>query len=310
MKILVTGGAGYIGSVLVPALLGAGHDVAVVDNLMWGQDTALAACCASPRFEFFRGDARDDLVVHPLVAWANAVIPLAALVGAPLCDRDPVGAVSTNADAVSLLVKAMSPGQWMVIPISNSGYGASPGEECTEETPMRPVSLYGRTKVEAEEIALEHGNAVSLRLATVFGMSPRMRLDLLVNDFVYRAITDRALVLFEPHFRRCFVHVRDVAGAFLHALRHFGDMRGRAFNVGLSSANLTKLELCQRVRHQVPDFHYVVAQSGSDPDKRDYVVSNARIEATGWRPQHSLDDGIKELVKGMRMLRGHAHRNA
>jgi nucleoside-diphosphate-sugar epimerase len=196
------------------------------------------------------------------------------------------------------------------MPITNSGYGiGEAGKECTEESPLRPISLYGRTKVEAEKIALDRGNAISFRLATVFGMSPRMRIDLLVNDFVHRAVTDRTVVLFEAHFKRNYIHIRDVARAFLHGIDNFDIMKDLAYNVGLSDANISKSQLCDRIRKHVPSFVFLEAAVGEDPDKRDYVVSNARIEQTGFRPQYSLDDGIRELIKGYRMIRNSVYGN-
>ena len=309
MRILCTGGAGYLGSILVPAMLDVGHKVIVLDNFRWGQNS-LAHVCANHRLEIERGDAREPGTLKRLLRSADVIVPLAALVGAPLCDADQMGAVSTNQGAIETLCELAAPEQRIVVPISNSGYGiGEPGKECTEESPLRPVSLYGRTKVAAENVALGHGNAISLRLATVFGMSPRMRLDLLVNDFVHRAVNDRAIVLFEAHFKRNFIHVRDVARVFLHAIDNFDSMKDRAYNVGLSDANLSKLELCERIKTRVPTFTFVEAQVGKDPDQRDYIVSNARIEATGFRPAFSLDDGIVELVKGFRMIRNSRYGN-
>jgi len=309
-RILVTGGAGYIGSILVPALLAAGHRVAVLDNFMFRQ-SPLNHLCVEPGFDVVRGDARDEAVLRPLLREADIVLPLAALVGAPLCDQDKNGAESTNLGAIRTMLGLLSADQRVLVPITNSGYGiGEPGQYCTEESPLRPISLYGRTKVAAETAVLARGNAISFRLATVFGMSPRMRLDLLVNDFVHRAVTDRTIVLFEAHFRRNYLHVRDVARAFLHGIGHFESMRDRAYNVGLSDANLSKLELCQRIQQHVPKLVYLEAPVGEDPDKRDYIVSNARIETTGFRPTYSLDDGIHELIKGYRMLRSNAYGNA
>jgi len=302
MRILITGGAGYIGSVLTPALLRRGWQVTVVDTFADG-NAYLAPCCADANFEPVRGDARDMRLMKELVAQADVVMPLAALVGAPLCARDEIGATSLNRDAVINLVDLVSPSQLVVYPTSNSGYGVGDSNAyCTEESPLRPVSLYGRTKVEAEAAVLEC-TGVSLRLATVFGMSPRMRLDLLVNDFTWRAMTDRAVVLFEAHFRRNYIHVRDVAKAFIHALDNYESMKGEPFNVGLSEANLTKSELCERIARHVPGFVYLEAPIGEDPDKRDYIVSNEKLERTGWRPDWGIDAGILELVKGFRMLR-------
>jgi nucleoside-diphosphate-sugar epimerase len=308
-SILVTGGAGYLGSIIVPELLAAGHRVMVLDSFMYLQNS-LAHVCANLNFDVINGDARSVETLKPLVEGADYVLPLAALVGAPLCKKDPIAATTTNRDAIATLTKLMSPQQRIVMPITNSGYGVGEqGKECTEDSPLRPVSLYGVDKVEAEKIVLGRENSVSLRLATVFGMAPRMRIDLLVNDFVYRAVTDRAVVLFEAHFKRNFIHVRDVARAFMHAIDKFDAMRGRPFNVGLSDANLSKAELCDRIREHVPNFQYLEAPIGEDPDKRDYVVSNARIEATGYAPKHSLDDGIQELIKGFRMIRNTVYGN-
>ncbi|MGF1475451.1 MAG: NAD-dependent epimerase/dehydratase family protein [Geminicoccaceae bacterium] len=303
MHILVTGGAGYLGSILIPALLHSAHRVTVLDTFADGQPF-LAACCADPHFDVVRGDARDMRVVEPLLAEADVVIPLAALVGAPLCARDEIGATTLNRDAVAALVERLSADQRVVFPTTNSGYGVGAAEAyCTEESPLNPVSLYGRTKVEAERAVLDSGRGVTLRLATVFGLAPRMRLDLLVNDFTWRAVNDRAVVLFEAHFRRNFIHVRDVAGAFLHVLDYLEAMQGEPYNVGLSEANLSKLQLCERIQSHVPGFVYLEAPVGEDPDKRDYIVSNEKFEGTGWRPKHGLDDGIRELIKGYRMLR-------
>ena len=303
-NVLVTGGAGYLGSTLVPMLLEREYSVTVLDNFMFGQDS-LAAVCHSPRFHLVRGDVRSMDTIRPLVKDADVIIPLAALVGAPLCDRDPVAATSTNRLAIVDMLNVLSRDQRVILPVTNSGYGVGEaGTFCTEDTPLRPVSLYGRDKVEVERILLDrHPSALSLRLATVFGMSSRMRLDLLVNDFTYRACHDRFIVLFESHFTRNFIHVRDVARAFLHALDHFDSMKGSPYNVGLSDANLSKLELCQRIQAQVPSFVFFESSIGSDPDKRDYIVSNEKIERTGYRPAFSLDAGIREMVKAYPMLR-------
>jgi nucleoside-diphosphate-sugar epimerase len=309
VKILVTGGAGYIGSILVPALLADDHEVTVLDSFIYRQ-SSLLECCADPRLRVVRGDCRDEATVRAALRGQDAIFPLAALVGAPICAADPVAARTTNLDAIKLLVSLRSRDQWIVFPNTNSGYGIGEADQlCTEESPLRPLSLYGQTKVEAEQEILASGNAVAFRLATVFGVSPRMRLDLLVNDFVYRAVHDSALVVFEGHFRRNFVHVRDVARAFLHALERFEAMRGQVYNVGLDSANLSKLELCDRIQRQLPRFSYVEAPIGEDPDKRDYVVSNEKIRRAGFEARHSLDDGIAELVKGFTILRNSRYGN-
>ena len=308
-RILVTGGAGYLGSTLVPHLLAAGHEVTVLDSFMFRQNS-LAECCYSDAFDVVRGDCRDERILRELVPSYDTIIPLAALVGAPLCDRDALGAVSTNRDAVRSLCKIASPEQRILMPVTNSGYGiGQPGVPCTEESPLKPISLYGTSKVEAEAAVLDRQNSISFRLATVFGMSPRMRMDLLVNDFVYRAVHDRALVIFEGHFKRNYIHVRDVASVFLHGIDNFGTMRGQPYNVGLEDANLTKLELCATIHKHLPKFVYLEAPIGEDPDKRDYIVSNARILATGWRPDFGLDRGIRELIKGYRILRNGTYAN-
>ncbi|MDQ3936256.1 MAG: NAD(P)-dependent oxidoreductase [Actinomycetota bacterium] len=303
MNVLVTGGDGYIGSVLVPALLDAGHQVTVLDTFA-GNFGGLAALCANERFTPVRGDVRDEALVEEVVAGQDLVIPLAALVGAPLCARDPWAATSVNVEAIRMLLGKLSPDQRVVFPTSNSGYGVGKeGEFCTEESPLRPISHYGRTKVEAENLVLDRGDTITFRLATVFGMSPRLRLDLLVNDFTYRAMTDRVVVVFEGHFKRNYIHVRDVAKAFLHAIDNYDAMKGLPYNVGLSDANLSKLELCAAIQAQVPGFTYLEAPLGKDPDQRNYIVSNERIESTGFRPDWSLEDGIVELIKGYTMVR-------
>ncbi len=309
MRILVTGGAGYIGSVLCPTLLDAGYEVTVLDSFLYNQ-SSLLDCCPSPAFSIVRGDCRDERILTGLVRSADAIIPLAAIVGAPICDADQTAAVSTNLDAIRLLCRLTSPSQQILYPVTNSGYGIGQrGMECTEESPLRPVSLYGETKVAAEQAVLERGNAMTFRLATVFGASPRMRLDLLVNDFVYRAMYDRAVVLFEAHFKRNYIHVRDVAKAFLHGLARFEAMKGRPYNVGLDDANLSKKELCEKIKQHVPAFVFFEASIGHDPDQRDYIVSNARIAATGYRPDWTLDAGIAELMKAYQVVRRTVHAN-
>lgn len=301
-KVFVTGGAGYIGSLLVPELLNAGYEVTVLDNFMYGQNSLLE-CCANDDFKVFRGDARDENTVRPLIKEADFIIPLAALVGAPLCNRDKTAAITTNRDAIELITKLASKEQKIILPTTNSGYGiGQKGVYCTEETPINPITLYGKTKMEAERIVIDRGNSISFRLATVFGMSPRMRIDLLVNDFVYRAVTDRFVVIFEGHFKRNYIHIRDVVKAFIHAMTNFEKMKNEIYNVGLSDANLSKIELCAKIKEHIPDFVYLEAPVGEDPDKRDYIVSNEKIEKTGFKPAYTLDMGIKELIKGYRII--------
>lgn len=305
MKVLVTGGAGYIGSVLVPMLLNKGHEVTVLDNLMFGQ-TPLLDVCNNKNLNIVRGDVRNDSLLKEQVTKADAIIPLAALVGAPLCDKDPIQAQSVNADAIKKIYDWKSKDQMMIYPCTNSGYGiGQEGIFCDEESPLKPISLYGKVKVEAESHILNGGEGVTFRFATLFGIAPRMRLDLLVNDFTYRAVNDRAVVLFEAHFKRNYLHVRDGARAFMHGLENYETMKGRPFNVGLSDANLTKEELCKVIQRHVPNFSYVISEIGEDPDKRNYNVSNKRIEDTGYKPATDLDDGIIELVKGFKIV----HRN-
>ncbi len=307
MKILVTGGAGFIGSMLVPQLLSDGHDVTVLDNFRYNQ-TPFNHLCMISNLKIMNGDVRDWHNGSPMrkaLDGVECIIPLAALVGAPLCDQDKDGALGTNYHAVKKLVNSIPKDVKVIIPISNSGYGVGEKDKfCTENTPMRPISLYGRTKVDAENACFEyHENTVSLRLATVFGMSPRMRLDLLVNEFVYRAVNDRVITLFEPHFRRNYIHLRDVVKTFLFAIDNFDNMSGKAFNVGLSNANLSKYELCSKIQKHLPKFVFNVSKIGEDPDKRDYIVSNAKLEALGWYPHYSLDEGIQELIKGFVYLK-------
>lgn len=308
-SVLITGGAGFLGSIMVPALLGDGYRVTVLDNFMFKQNS-LATSCADPNFSVVKGDARDENLLKQLLKKTDTVIPLAALVGAPLCSIDPIGATSLNLDGQLTLLKLLSPAQRVLMPITNSGYGVGEaGKFCTEESPLKPISLYGKHKVQVEAVALERENTISFRLATVFGMAPRMRTDLLVNDFVYRAVHDRAVVLFESHFKRNYIHIRDVSRAFLHAMDNFESMKGEPYNVGLSDANLSKRELCDVITKHLPNFVPVEAPIGEDPDKRDYIVSNEKIEATGYKPVHSLNMGIEELIKGYTMIRNSVYGN-
>jgi nucleoside-diphosphate-sugar epimerase len=309
MKILVTGGAGYLGSILVPDLLAAGHEVTVLDNFMFRQGS-LNHVCYHPKFTVVKGDIRIEETVLPLLRKANAVIPLAALVGAPLCNQDPVGATTTNHDAILMMLKHLSREQRVLMPTTNSAYGTGDKDNfCTEESPLRPISRYAIEKVEVEKHLMQHSNAISFRLATVFGMSPRMRIDLLVNDFTYRAVNDRFVVLFESSFKRNYIHVRDVSRVFQHGLANFERMKGQIYNVGLSDANVSKRELCEVIARHVPGFVFLEAPVGKDPDQRNYIVSNAKIAATDYQPAHSLDAGVAELVKGYTMIRNTLHGN-
>ena len=308
-KVLVTGGAGYLGSILCEHLLDRGYQVTVLDTLEYGQHS-LFHLCAEPRFDFVFGDARNEQALAPLVQAADVIIPLAAVVGAGACDRDPSRAKSVNVDAIRLLTRLRSPNQLIVYPNTNSGYGTKSGASfCTEETPLDPISLYGTTKCQAELELLQLSNVITLRLATVFGASPRPRLDLLVNHFVYAAVTDGYLVLFEKDFKRNYIHIRDVADCFVHCIENAAKMTGRPYNAGLDDANLSKIELAEKVKQYVPRLYIQAAAIGSDPDKRNYIVSNARLREAGFVAKRSLDDGIRELLIAYRMLGRHPLKN-
>ena len=308
-NILVTGGAGYLGSTMVPDLLQLGHRVTVLDSFMYKQ-ASLNHVCHHPNFSVVKGDIRIEGVMAPLIKKADIVIPLAALVGAPMCSQDPVGATTVNHDAIALMLKLLSRQQWVLMPTTNSAYGTGDTNNfCTEESPLNPISLYAKEKVGIEKELLQRDNAISFRLATVFGMSPRMRIDLLVNDFTYRAVHDRFVVLFESSFKRNYVHVHDVSRVFQHAIANFDKMKGQIYNVGLSDANVSKKELCERIQKQVQDFVFLDAPVGKDPDQRNYVVSNAKVEATGFKPMYSLDMGINDLIKGYTMIKNTLYGN-
>jgi nucleoside-diphosphate-sugar epimerase len=303
-KILVTGGAGYIGSVLVPELLRAGHEVTVIDNFLYNQGSLLDVCNFKT-LTVVRADARDEVVVKKHIAGKDFIIPLACIVGAPACDADPVAARTINLEAVQLILRLRTPEQKIIFPNTNSGYGRMQEGVafCDETSALDPISLYGKLKVQAELEILAAKNAITVRLATVFGASPRMRMDLLVNDFVYRAITDRAALIFEGHFKRNYIHIRDVSRVFIHAMENFETMKNEPYNVGLSDANLSKLELCAEIQRQLPNFVYVESEIGKDPDQRNYIVSNEKIEKTGFKSQTNLQDGIAELIKAYQVVR-------
>lgn len=308
-NILVTGGAGYLGSIMVPELLSAGYNVTVLDNFMYKQNS-LAHVCHHPNFTVTRGDIRVKDTIVPLLRKADIIIPLAAYVGAPLCSKDPVGASTVNRDAALMMLRNTSKDQIILMPTTNSAYGTGADNIFfTEDSQLNPISQYAREKVEIEKALLQHPNAISFRLATVFGMSPRMRIDLLVNDFTYRAVHDRFVVLFEGQFKRNYIHIRDVARVFLHAIANQGKMKGEIYNVGLSDANLTKKELCQKIQAHIQDFAYPEAPFCRDPDQRNYLVSNAKLEASGFTPIYSLDAGIKELIKGYTMIKNSHYDN-
>jgi len=308
-KILVTGGAGYIGSVMVPSLLNKGFDVTVLDNFMYKQ-SSLLDICHNPNLTVKVGDSRDKTLLVNLVNKHDIIIPLAAVVGAPACNKDKKFAEEVNFQHVKTIAESISKNQQILFPVTNSGYGiGQKGIYCDETTPLNPITHYGKTKVDAEKVLLDLGNAITFRLATVFGASPRMRMDLLVNDFVYRAYYDHFIVLFESHFKRNYIHIRDVVSAFFHGLDNYEKMKGQPYNVGLSSANLSKMELCEKIKQHIPDFHIFESDSGEDPDKRDYIVSNKRIESNGWKPDYSLDMGIEELLKAYSFLQINPFKN-
>lgn len=306
MKILVTGGAGYIGSIMVPKLLEKGHEVIVVDNFMYNQ-TSLLDCCQNKELTIIRGDVRDKKLISTCLKKVDAIFPLACIVGAPACKKNPSAALEINFNAIKMILDIRRKDQIIIFPTTNSGYGIGQKDiYCTEETPLNPISLYGRLKADIEKHILGSGNAITLRLATVFGISPRMRLDLLVNDFVYRALVERSITLFEAHFKRNFVYVGDVAKAFIYCLENFDRMKNEPYNVGLSSANLSKWELCEEIRKQIPEFwftEYEGEEWAKDPDKRNYIVSNEKIESTGFKAKTSLQEGITELIKGYKVIK-------
>lgn len=308
-KILVTGGAGYIGSVFVPKLMEAGYQVTVLDNFMYKQASLLDVCYQSDLNIIF-ADVRDVEVLKDEIERHDIIVPLAAIVGTPACARNAGQTSQINLEQVENIAKWVGHEQKVLFPVTNSGYGiGQKGIYCDETTPLNPISHYGRTKVAAEKVLLDMGNAVTFRLATVFGAAPRMRMDLLVNDFVYRACKDRFIVLFEAHFKRNYIHIRDIVRVFMHAIENYETMKGEAYNVGLSDANLSKRELCEKIKEHIPDFHIFESDIGEDPDKRDYIVSNGKIEATGWKPKYSIDHGIDELIKAYRYLPVNPHTN-
>ena len=302
MNILVTGGAGYIGSILVPFLLNQDHKVTVIDNFTYKQ-TSLASSIRDDRLTLVFGDVRDEYLMKDAISKADVIIPLAAIVGAPACDRDPTTAQSVNKDSILWLLKQLSASQRIIMPTTNSAYGSG-GENnfCDENSPLNPLSLYARDKVTVEKALLEHPNATSLRLATVFGISPRMRLDLLVNNFAFRAISDGFVIVFEGHFKRNYVHLLDVVQAFTLAITDEKSFKGEIFNVGLSEANISKIDLCREIQSIIPSFTYREASIGKDPDQRNYIVSNKKIEKLGFKPKVSLQIGLIELVKGLQMF--------
>jgi len=308
-RVFITGAAGYLGSVLCEHLLREGYHVTGLDNLMYGE-SGLFHLCNNPDFDFEYGDCRDERLVSSLVRKADVIIPLAALVGVGASNRDPLLTKTVNTDAVAMINRLRSPQQLVIYPNTNSGYGTQTGETfCTEDTPLQPISLYGTTKVEAENLLLDSPNTITLRLATVFGTSPRMRLDLLVNHFVYTAIFDKYIIIFEKDFKRNYVHIRDVADCFIHCIRNSESMVGRPYNVGLDEANYSKEELALKIKEHLPEFFVHFSEFGSDPDKRNYIVSNQRLREAGFEAKRTLEEGIPELIKGYRLLGRQKYKN-
>ncbi len=309
LDILVTGGAGYIGSVLVPLLLSKGCKVTVLDNLFYSQNSLLE-CCADPNFKMINADARNESAVKNAMKGKDYIIPLAALAGFPICDKEACSAYSINLDAIKMILRLREKGQRIIFPCTNSGYGLGEGEKfCTENSPIKPISIYGKSKVEAEAAVLSESGTTAFRFATLFGASPRMRTDLLVNDFVYRAVFDRTLVVFEGNFKRNYLHVRDAAGAFWFAIENFEKMEGSTHNCGLSDSNLSKIELCEKIKLILPKFTYIEAPVGEDPDKRNYIVSNEKLESLGWKASYSLDSGIRELTNAYQIIKNNKYSN-
>lgn len=298
--VLITGGAGYLGSVLVEYLLSDGYHVTVFDNLSYKQ-TSLLQYCDNKNFEFIKGDVTDKITLQALVSAHDVIIPLAAIVGAPACDASPELAVKINYNQIQDIVDILEPSQKLVMPNTNSQYGSSK-DIITEDSPQNPLSLYAKTKCDAEQYIMDWGNGICLRLATVFGASPRMRTDLLVNDFVYKTMTEGVLVLFQSQFKRNYIHVRDIARTFLFCIKNYDKMNGEVFNVGLSKANLNKKELAETIKTHFSKLVILENDFSSDFDKRDYIVSNDKLESYGWEPIHSIDDGIIELKKAYKMV--------
>ncbi len=308
-RVLITGGAGYLGSILVPALLADGYNVTVLDNFYYRQNSLLE-CCANKDFNIIWGDCRNEDLLKKLLPEADIIIPLAAMVGVPVSNRDRIATTTVNLGAIKSIINLRSRSQKILFPTTNSGYGiGQEGIFCTEHTELKPISLYGQTKVDAEKALLDDGDVITFRLATLFGMSPRMRIDLLVNDFTHKAVTDRYIVLFEAHFKRNYLHIRDAARAFIHGIKNWDRMKNEPYNVGLSDANLSKKELCEEIQKFVPELVVLESEIGQDPDKRNYIVSNDKIESTGFKPAYSLSDGILELLKGFQILHNNQYGN-
>lgn len=299
-KVLITGGAGYIGSILTEKLLENGYNVTVLDSLIYNQ-LSLLGFCHKKQFKFVHGDVRNENLLKELVDNTDIIIPLAAIVGMPACKSYPQVAIDVNYKHIVNVLKFAGKNKKIILPNTNSQYGSST-EIITEESPFKPLSLYAETKCDAEKALLDNQNGIALRLATVFGLSYRMRMDLLVNDLTYKAITDGYLVLFESHFIRNYIHIRDIANTFLFMIENYEKCNGNAYNVGLSSANCNKLQLAEKIKEYVPELVIVQNEFKKDFDQRNYMVSNKKLESLGWSPKYSLDDGIQELLQGYKLI--------
>jgi nucleoside-diphosphate-sugar epimerase len=326
MNILVTGGAGYLGNILVNKLIAANlqsiygadtnnsneygisshkfkyNKLTVYDSLMYRQ-VCLTDYMHRGDFEFVHGDVRDQKKLLTYIKQADIIIPLAAIVGFPACEKDPKLAKEINFEQIQFILENTTSSQQIIFPNTNSGYGLGHGDlMCTEDMPLDPISVYGKTKCAAEQMLLDSGRAITLRLATVFGISPRMRLDLLVNDFTYKAVRDKYIVLFEKDFKRNFIHIQDVGLTFIFMMNEYEKYIGNAFNVGLTNENISKLELAERIKKYIPTFSIQTDEFFEDPDKRNYIVSNKKLESTGWTPYYTLDNGIQDLIKAYTII--------
>jgi nucleoside-diphosphate-sugar epimerase len=307
IKVLITGGAGYLGSTLAEHLLNKGYAVTVLDNLLYKQ-LSLLHLFKNKNFKFVLGDVRHTDKLIEQVTTHDVIIPLAAIVGMPACKANPELAVDVNFKHIDNIVNVLKKDQKLIVPNTNSQYGSST-EIITEDSPFKPLSLYAQTKCDAEDSVIKKGNGIALRLATVFGVSTRMRQDLLVNDFVYKSIVDGYLVLFEAHFKRNYIHVQDIAQTFEFMIENYDKCKGQAYNVGLSTANLSKLELAEKIKTHLPNLVIKQDEFREDFDKRNYIVSNEKLEMLGWQPLYSLDYGIAQLIDAYQMIITHNNRN-